>query len=110
MEIKALEIRARMADFSHGGDLIRLFGIKQNGSEDVVATSLTMAKHSAAMSYPAFAEIDKTTAQVLIDDLWRCGIRPSEGSLSAGSLLATQNHLNDMRKIVFKKLDIDQEK
>ena len=45
-------------------------------------------------------------AQVLIDDLWMAGLRPSEGTGSAGSLAATEKHLNDMRKIVAKKLDV----
>ena len=40
-------------------------------------------------------------AQELIDQLWNCGLRPSEGSGSAGSLAATQKHLEDMRKIAF---------
>lgn len=38
-------------------------------------------------------------AQMLIDELWRCGLRPSEGSGSAGSLAATERHLKDMQRI-----------
>ena len=45
-------------------------------------------------------------AQILMDDLWDCGLRPSEGSGSAGSMLATQQHLADMKKILFHKLGI----
>lgn len=48
----------------------------------------------------------ETEAQVLMDSLWDCGLRPSEGSGSAGALLAVQGHLADMRKIVFKQLKI----
>jgi hypothetical protein len=40
-------------------------------------------------------------AQVLIDDLWRCGLRPTEGAGSAGALAATQAHLKDMQRLVF---------
>jgi hypothetical protein len=50
--------------------------------------------------------VDKTGAQILMDDLWNVGIRPTEGSGSAGSLHATENHLNDMRKIVSKILKV----
>lgn len=39
-------------------------------------------------------------AQTLMDQLWDCGLRPSEGTGSAGALAATQSHLNDMRRIV----------
>lgn len=41
-------------------------------------------------------------AQRLMDELWNCGIRPSEGTGSAGALAATQRHLEDMRKLVFE--------
>lgn len=52
--------------------------------------------------------IDLTSAQFLMDQLWECGLRPSEGSGSAGSLLATQKHLDDMRKLVFHHNKITQ--
>ncbi len=41
-------------------------------------------------------------AQVLMDDLWNCGLRPTEGTGSAGSLKATQNHLSDLQRLVFR--------
>ena len=43
-----------------------------------------------------------TDAQLLMDELWRCGLRPSEGTGSAGALAAVQYHLEDMRRIAFK--------
>ncbi len=39
--------------------------------------------------------------QALMDSLWDCGLRPSEGSGSAGAMAATQKHLEDMRTLVF---------
>lgn len=38
-------------------------------------------------------------AQLLMDELWRCGLRPTEGTGSAGSLAATERHLSDMQHI-----------
>ena len=52
-------------------------------------------------------EIGIPAAQELMDDLWQAGLRPSEGTGSAGSLKATENHLKDMRKILFKQLDLE---
>lgn len=46
--------------------------------------------------------LSPTAAQQLIDDLWDCGLRPSEGSGSAGAMAATERHLKDMRTLVFK--------
>lgn len=40
--------------------------------------------------------------QSLMDELWSVGVRPSEGTGSAGSLAATERHLKDMRSLVFK--------
>ncbi len=51
---------------------------------------------------PATFSLNYHDAQILIDSLWDCGLRPSEGSGSAGALLATQKHLGDMRKLVFE--------
>ena len=39
--------------------------------------------------------------QELMDDLWRCGVRPTEGAGTAGSMLATHGHLKDLQRIVF---------
>lgn len=41
-------------------------------------------------------------AQQLIDELWQVGLRPTEGSGSAGALAATQRHLKDLQHLVFK--------
>ena len=39
------------------------------------------------------------TAQSLMDQLWNCGFRPTEGAGSAGALLATQEHVKDLRMV-----------
>jgi hypothetical protein len=54
------------------------------------------------VSYPASMHFSKEDAQRFIDELWNAGLRPSEGTGSAGSLAATQRHLDDMRALVFK--------
>lgn len=61
-------------------------------------------KYTAAQ--PSFS-LTTEKAQVLMDDLWHCGLRPTEGRGSAGSLLATEKHLGDMRKIAFELLKIE---
>lgn len=47
-------------------------------------------------------QLSMASGQKLIDDLWDCGLRPSEGSGSAGQLAATQRHLEDCRKLLSK--------
>ncbi len=46
--------------------------------------------------------MSRDSAQQLMDELWNVGLRPTEGAGSAGSLAATERHLNDMRALVFK--------
>ena len=52
---------------------------------------------------PTFS-IDGDSAQELIDELWRCGLRPTEGVGSVGQLSATERHLKDMQRLVFDHL------
>lgn len=49
---------------------------------------------------PAFS-LRREEAQRFMDELWNAGIRPSEGSGSAGQAAAMKAHLDDMRKLVF---------
>ena len=53
-----------------------------------------------------WTQLDMESAQRLMDELWNVGLRPSEGTGSAGSLAATQRHLNDIRAIVSKTLQV----
>ena len=48
-------------------------------------------------SAPAFS-LGQEEAQGLMDELWNAGLRPTEGSGSAGSMAAVQVHLTDMRQ------------
>ena len=95
-----LEIRAISAPWHRGVDLL----IRQG---DSVGIDVTMKKVKSNVAVSPTVSIGIDEAQTLMDDLWAAGLRPTEGSGSAGSLRATERHLNDMRKIVFKKLGID---
>jgi hypothetical protein len=46
-------------------------------------------------------ELNNSDAQSLMDQLWQCGLRPTEGTGSAGAMAATQAHLADLRRLVF---------
>ena len=43
--------------------------------------------------------IDDSAGQALMDQLWECGLRPSEGAGSAGAMLACQAHLANLQAI-----------
>lgn len=50
--------------------------------------------------------ISPEVAQELMDVLWQVGIRPSEGTGSAGALAATQSHLKDLQDFSFRLLSM----
>lgn len=98
-----IEIRAQPDPWWNGVSFMVMNG-------DNYCVDLVFKKIPDGQVIPSSLNIGRKEAQILIDDLWQCGFRPSEGTGSAGSLRATENHLNDMRKIVFKKLNIGNDK
>lgn len=60
------------------------------------------------VSEPSFT-LEPEQAQVMMDDLWNCGIRPTEGAGTAGAMKATERHLDDMRRIAFGQLNLPKE-
>lgn len=53
--------------------------------------------------YPPLMTLSADECQQFMDELWRAGIRPTEGAGSVGQLGAVQRHLEDMRSLVFKQ-------
>lgn len=74
-------------DYQHQKCFIGELVMKEFAETIVPAPTLVMNTHQG---------------QILMDMLWECGLRPSQGSGSAGSLAATEKHLADMRELVFK--------
>lgn len=65
-------------------------------------TLIEMKPEEEGREMPPMFSLRDEQAQTLMDELWRVGLRPSEGSGSVGSLAATERHLKDMRHLVFK--------
>jgi hypothetical protein len=77
-------------------------------AQPLVMHTLTTEADERAEHAP-IAALSMDSAQGLMDELWRCGLRPSEGTGSAGSLAATERHLKDMRAIAFDLLQMNKE-
>lgn len=74
------------------------------GEPTHVAAPLTFVELAeGADSEPAVVMLTDD-AQQLMDGLWNCGIRPTEGAGSAGAMAAAQAHLADMRTIALGAL------
>jgi hypothetical protein len=96
-----MNVRAQKTPW--GDDVELLVFCVENGKR-FVASPPTMQPVPSGQTQEATLVMNKTSAQVLMDDLWNAGVRPTDGSGSAGSLKATQNHLADMRAIVFSNI------
>ena len=79
---------------------VYLFAPHGDGKTEVLtAMTMTTLPQDEELPVDTPIEISHKQAQQLMDELWRCGLRPSEGTGSAGSLAATEKHLKDMREI-----------
>lgn len=58
------------------------------------------------VAIPATSYLSDEVMQNLLDELWKLGFRPNDGTGNAGQLAATSKHLEDMRTIAFSKLDL----
>jgi len=69
-----------------------------------VPKELTFKMLDSGMSVPESSKIRLNTTEVqeLMDRLWGLGFRPSDMKAPEETLSATQNHLKDMRTIVFE--------
>lgn len=104
------KVLARLNQFGWDGRIN--FQLIQRGPENgkiSVSTGITMETYDANSCIPDVPtfSLKRTEAQELMDELWNCGVRPSEGIGSAGSMASTERHLKDMRAIVGHKLGVE---
>jgi hypothetical protein len=94
------EITRTAADYSHFSRRVDLWFVGENNT----VAELIFSQYKEGSYVTPSASLTEIQAQALMDQLWQCGLRPTEGSGSAGSLAATERHLADMRTIVSKCL------
>ena len=100
-DILPIEVMARRLEWSYG---ISLFMRQRTiGHGSTIAQPIVFAPFDDHLIAEPMIKLQIEQAQQLMDELWQCGIRPSEGAGSAGAMAATQKHLEDMRKLVFKE-------
>lgn len=101
-----IQIRAERELWGRSIELL-VFSENKDGSrisiarpQDLVLQELESGHHATQ----ATLTLTQKHAQALMDNLWNCGLRPSEGTGSAGSLAATERHLKDMQEITMELL------
>lgn len=101
----SLDIICRRRDFLRSIEV--LFAVKSFDGEllHVGQPLVFTTQERALISEPTFS-LQPEDAQKLMDELWNCGIRPTEGSGSAGAFAAVENHRDDLRKLLFHTLGV----
>ncbi len=82
---------------------IEIAFVEPRGNGYACAAPLLMINQPEGEAVIPALTLEPKAVQMLMDDLWRCGYRPSEGEGSAGQLASVKYHLEDMRKLVFKE-------
>lgn len=112
-----MEMRAHREVWLHDRISIRMllkFGVQQGDPiraarsvaivQPITLKAIDPASHSCEVT-PAF-DLAPEEARQLMDELWRVGIRPTEGAGSVGQMAATVRHLEDLRALAFAKLGV----
>lgn len=106
--IRPIEIRAERM-LMRGTIDVLLMARTGNPDTSSFAPPVTFVERSAGAFDAYYPEptmrLSVDEAQQLMDELWRCGLRPTEGTGSAGSLAATERHLKDMQSVAFGLLE-----
>lgn len=104
MSVKAIFSACRQNTFGNSIEL--RIGARNDGRQMAVVEPLVFrAIAEGEYTTPALV-ITTEAAQQLMDELWACGLRPTEGAGSAGAMAATKAHLEDMRKIALTSFDL----
>lgn len=100
------KVRAKAAPWMNGVE-IAAFGKLPNGDTRVAVVQWETIADNAEMKPTLAIRMDQ--AQVLMDDLWNAGVRPTDGAGSAGAMRAAERHIQDLRAVAFKVLGIGME-
>jgi len=77
-------------------------GIERQNEHDI-AQPIVFSRQKSGLAIEPCLTLKTAEAQQLMDELWLCGLRPTEGTGSAGAYAAQGKHLEDMRQLVFKE-------
>lgn len=75
----------------------------RNGVVVTNAVNISLADITPGAEVSPVLSLTQTDMQSLMDQLWSCGVRPTEGQGSAGAMAAVQEHLKDLRRLLFDK-------
>lgn len=107
---RRLELHASFSPWKRVFEFLMWTQVRPGETAVGVATAITLktlTEEQSGEPLEALFTLDPKAAQMLFDDLWRAGLRPGVGGSTAeGELIATRNHLGDMRRYADRLLDV----
>lgn len=100
-----MKIRLQSAPWHEGVEII-IFEPDENGRRCVARRIEFSPLEEGAFAEPT-CRLGRAEAQVLLDDLWAAGYRPTSERIGPDGLKNIERHLQDMRAIAFSKLRLD---
>ena len=92
------DLEAR-AERSYWTDTINIYLRAQHGDKRFVVTDLVLTEFDPDNPVELQPlKFEKETAQRFMDELWNCGLRPSEGTGSAGAMQQAQDHIVTLKR------------
>jgi len=98
-------IRAVKPDYMHDDRIEIWSAYFDEGEKKCFQAKIEWVGHPEGCHIQPMMQLTPAMAQMLMDSLWDCGVRPTAGAGSAGAMAATERHLADMQKLVFKGFD-----
>jgi hypothetical protein len=87
---------------------VYLWCANSDGSISVVQDALVFGPHDERAVVEPLFFLGEREAIRLMDDLWNAGIRPSSTRAANETLAAKDAHIQDLRRIVFGRMDAEQ--
>ena len=101
------QVRAKAAPWLSGVEIAAFRRLGAGGWQFASVEWKTISENDITAEIRPLLALRMEQAQVLMDDLWNAGVRPTEGAGSAGAMRAAQDHIKDLRTVAFKALGID---
>jgi hypothetical protein len=90
------EIHVELSDYNNA---VGLYIVQPHLGGRRWAPPITFTEVGDEMIREPSLSLRRSEAQFLMDQMWRCGLRPTDAGSTDGTLKATRDHLQDMRKL-----------
>lgn len=99
--ITRIHLRARSSEFTPMDDVEFFFAVELDDGTRYAATEVTFKRFRLGTPMGCFIDVPAHALHQLANDLWDVRVRPHDALASTGQLETINNHLTDLRRLVF---------